>query len=238
MVRAFELLRLLSAEDEAVPLSALASRAALPKSTARRLLATLESMHAVEQGVTPGTYVSGPGLAAIGGTAGSRRVVHAIAIPFLSDVVALTGEDATLAVLDQDSVVFTEQRGGPHPIQVPDGTGSRFPPHTVSSGFALMSGWSDARIERYVRDHGGGDLDPDLLRGKIDEARTRGYVWHIDGWVEGVSAVAAPVLDGGGDVVASLGAFGPTYRFPGDRHRDQLGRSMARIASQLSTHLP
>lgn len=238
VLRAFELLRLLAAAGEPVPLAVLAERAELPKSTTRRLLATLGSVRAVEPGIRPGTYVSGRGLAAIGGYGAVQPVIHALAGPFLGDVVSLTGEDATLAVLDQDTVVFTEQLTGPHPIQVPDATGARFAPHTVSSGFVLMSAWSDDRIERYLAEIPQAKAaEKAALRHKIRETGKRGYVWHIDGWVEGISAVAVPVKAGDGSLVAALGAFGPTYRFPGALDLAELGRAMTRIGTQLGSYL-
>ncbi len=236
VVRSFDLLRQLAAADGPVSLASLSAETGLPKSTARRLLATLESVRAVEPGLEPGTYVSGPGLSAIVGRP-SQPAIHSLAGPFLQDVVDLVGEDATLSILDRDTVVFTAQVAGPHPIQVPDGTGTRYPPHTVSSGFVLLSGWPEARLERYVADAAArDDLDADELSAKIADVRNRGFVWHVDGWVEGISAVAVPVRSDG-EIVAALGAFGPTYRFPGERDPEALALEVARIGAELSSHL-
>lgn len=238
VVRAFELLRFLNEAAEPLSLAELATRAQLPKSTTRRLLMTLTSLRAVETGVVPGTYTSGPGLAAIGGYVGVQPVIHSLAGPFLGDIVELTGEAATLAVLDRDTVVFATQKAGPHPVQVPDATGTRFPPHTVSPGFVFLSAWPESRLEDYLGSLPDDDIDPSDVLSKIDAVRDRGYVWHIDGWVDGVSALAAPVVAGDGSIAAALGAFGPTYRFPGGRDRDEMGRALGQISAQLSAHLP
>lgn len=238
VVRAFELLRYLKEASEPVSLGELSALAELPKSTTRRLLATLTSLRAVEPGIVPGTYATGPGLAAIGGYVGVQPVVHSLAGPFLGDIVELTGEAATLAVLDRDTVVFSTQRAGPHPVQVPDATGTRFALHTVSAGFVFMAGWSDTRIEEYLGSATADDLDADDVRIKIAGVRDLGYVWHVDGWVDGVSALAVPVPAGDGSVAAALGAFGPTYRFPGELDQVEIGTALGQIGMQLGAHLP
>ena len=73
---------------------------------------------------------------------------------------------------------------------------------------------------------------------RLRDVRREGHAWVRDEFADGITSVAAPIAGLDGEIVAAVHVHGPTYRFPGDRHRDQLGRSMARIASQLSTHLP
>lgn len=230
VVRAFLLLQSLASAEGPLALADMASRVGLPKSTTRRLLATLEYVDAVARGPERGTYIPGPALATLG-----HRVpwagLAALATPYLRDAVALTGEDATLAVLDRGAVVYIAQLAGPNPIQVPDGTGIRLDPHEVSSGLVLMADWPNERIEAYCR---GRDVDVADVRAKVNSVRSDGYVWHVDRWVEGISAVAAPVRDGDGSTVAALGAFGPSYRFPGDLAPDGIGRDMAALAGRLS----
>ncbi len=230
VVRAFALLQRLASSAEPVSLADLASRVDLPKSTTRRLLATLEYVDVVARGAERGTYVPGPALAVL-----AQRVpfsgLAAVATPYLRDVVDLTGEDATLAVVDGGAVIYVAQLGGPNPIQVPDGTGIRFAPHEVSSGLVLMADWPDEHIHAYCRSQVVDEAD---VWSKLESVRNNGYVWHIDRWVDGISAVAAPVRDGAGQAVAALGAFGPSYRFPGDRDPARLGRDVAALAKRLS----
>lgn len=230
VLRAFALLQSLASAPEPMPLADLARTVDLPKSTARRLLATLEHVDAVARGPEHGTYVPGPALAGLGQRVPSAGLA-AVATPYLRDVVALTGEDATLAVLDGGAVVYVAQMAGPNPIQVPDGTGIRLAPHEVSSGLILMADWGDDRIDAYCRRP---DVDEVDVRTKVQLARRDGYVWHIDQWVEGISAVAAPVRDGDGRVVAALGAFGPSYRFPGDLSLASVGNQLVELAGRLS----
>ena len=154
--------------------------------------------------------------------------LHALAGPFLRDIVELFAEDATLAIVDGTSVLFTEQVVGPNPIQVPDGTGMRYPLHTVASGYVFMSQWPDHEIMRIARNQG---IEPDPIVDKVGSAKELGYAWH-DGWLEGISAVAVPIRGDSG-VVGTIGAFGPSYRFPGERSRPAVGEAIAGVASRL-----
>jgi DNA-binding IclR family transcriptional regulator len=221
VVRAFALVRALALASEPVGLGDLALQVALPKSTARRLLVTLETIGVVDRGPEPGTYLAGAGLTALAGTGHGIGSLHALAGPFLRDIVELFAEDATLAIVDGTSVLFTEQVVGPNPIQVPDGTGMRYPLHTVASGYVFIATYSR-----------GVGAEGDLIVEKVGQARELGYAWH-DGWVDGITAVAAPVRTET-DVVGTIGAFGPSYRFPGERLRADIGEAILLVAARLS----
>ncbi len=229
VVRAFALVRALALASEPMALGDLAHQVGLPKSTARRLLATLESIGVVDRGPEPGSYLAGAGLTSLAGTGHGIGSLHALAGPFLRDIVELFAEDATLAIVDGTSVLFTEQVVGPNPIQVPDGTGIRYPLHTVASGYVFMAQWPDDEIAAYCQDLG---IDPGPVADKAGVARELGYAWH-DGWIEGISAVAVPIqVDSG--AVGTIGAFGPSYRFPGERLRADVGESIGQVAARLS----
>ncbi len=226
-------MKILAGAGTSMPLAEVAVAAELPKSTVRRLLATLESVGAVRRGAEPGTYVAGALVAT--GPGDPTIGLHAVAPVFVRDAMQSTGEASTVAVLDQGSVIFTEQVNGPNPITVPASTGIRFVPHTLSSGLALMSGWSDDAISLHLRSHR--DVDAEDVWAKVASARSHGYLWHVDRWIDGISAVAAPVRDGSGRVIAALGSFGPSYRFPGQRDGDEIGDMLVTTARALAAHL-
>ena len=55
----------------------------------------------------------------------------------------------------------------------------------------------------------------------METATRTGVSWSHGSYVEGLSSVAAPILDADGSAVAAVLAYGPTYRFPakGDLRR-------------------
>ena len=232
VVRAFSLLRSVVDADGAVSLADLSADVGLPKSTARRLLATLEEVGVVERGPGVGTYQPSSGLASYSLSGPETLAVHSLARPFLRDLMEATNEDATLAIVDGASVVFTDQVVGPNPITVPTETGERYPIHTVASGYLFMGTWTADAVNDYCDVW---QLDSEAVHRTIAAGRDTGYVWH-DGWIEGVSAVAALVSDPVGPV-ATVGAFGPSYRFGLPKDRRGIGQSALAVAQSLSARL-
>jgi DNA-binding IclR family transcriptional regulator len=66
--------------------------------------------------------------------------------------------------------------------------------------------------------------------------RDRGYATLVDELEPGLSVVAAPVVDAGGDVVAALAISGPTTRLPPHRLA-VLGRLAIEQADAVSARL-
>jgi DNA-binding IclR family transcriptional regulator len=241
VVRAFDVLRVLSSHETEVALHVIASEAGLPKSTTSRLLATLESIGMVQRGLVDGTYSPGAGLAAIGARTRTTPQFLGLAHPYLVELVDRYGEDAALAVADGRSVIYPDQVHSAQPIQVPNWTRQRFTPHTVAAGFVIMAWWPESETEEYLADSLERQTaltmtEPDAIWRRLEGIRRRGYLWEVDEWVEGISAVAAPVTDRGDNLVAVLSVFGPTYRFPGDRDPDEIGRDLKATADRLAGH--
>jgi DNA-binding IclR family transcriptional regulator len=241
VVRAFDVLRVLASHDEDVPLHVIAAEASLPKSTASRMLATLESIGMVQRGMFDGTYSSGPALAAIGGRSRTTPQFLGLAHPYLVELVDRYDEDAALAVADGHSVIYPDQVHSAQPIQVPNWTRQRFAPHTVAAGFVIMAWWPESETERYLagpleRETALTMTDPDAIWRRLEGVRRRGFLWEVDEWVEGISAVAAAIADRYDQLIAVLSVFGPSYRFPGERDPDVIGHDLKETADRLARH--
>ena len=242
VLRAFSILRVLAAHDNAVPLSLLADETQLPKSTISRLLATLESIGISERGYFDGTYTTGSALPALAFGARSISELLGVAHPYLVDLVDRFQEDAALAVPDGDGLIYTDQAQSTHPIQVPDWSRQRFIPHTVAAGFVMMAWWPPRRLNAYLRQTlepltSKTMIDPVAIRARLEGIRKRHYQWAADEWVEGITAVAVPVLDRRGELVAMMNVFGPSFRFPGDRDPAKIGNAVAEVGRKLARHL-
>ena len=238
VLRSFDVLRVLAAHGDAVPLAVIADDAALPKSTASRLLTTLESIAMVARGPSPGTYVSGPALPALVGAPRMTAQLVGVAHPYLVELADRFGEDAALAIPDGTALIYADQVRGHHPIQVPNWTRQRFAPHTVAAGFVMMAWWPAARLDAYLRGPlppatTGTMTDAAAIRARVAEVRRRGYVWTAGEWVDGIGAVAAAVTTAGGELLAVLNVFGPSFRFPGARDPDEISAAVSDGARRL-----
>lgn len=238
--RAFAVLSTLA--DGPLGVTDVADRTRLPKSTAARLLASLVREGAVEQADGRSEYRLGPRLLTLSSGIGARRGLVAIAHPFLTELAEQTGEAAGLSVPDGRTVHYIDQVDSPNPVQVRDWTGTRVPMHVVSSGLVVLASLKPAALEAYLA----GPLDrltehtvvvPSQIRDRLWNVRRDGYAWVREEFAAGISSVAAPVADAGGEVVAAVHVHGPSYRFPANAQADAIGEAVEQIAGRIGARL-
>jgi DNA-binding IclR family transcriptional regulator len=238
--RAFAVLRCLTGGPAGV--TEIAERCELPKSTVSRLLATLNDIAAVEQMGAGGDYRLGATIIELASGLTPSAHLVALARPHLADLSQQLGEATGLAVLDGRHVHYLDQVDGPHAVQVRDWTGERVPAHLVPSGIVLLAVGSAGDRDRYLA----GSLetttprsmtDRRRLRERFDRAAKSGIEWVHEEFAEGINSVAAVVRDRGGAPVAAVHAHGPSYRFPGERSEDKLGKLVAITAERVSERI-
>jgi DNA-binding IclR family transcriptional regulator len=239
--RAFAVLGAL--DEGPLGVTEVAERAALPKSTAARLLATLVGEGAVEQVPGETSYRLGPRLVTLGGGFSLVRSLAAVGRPVLADLARASGEAAGLGVPDGDLVHYIDQIDTPNPVAVRDWTGARAPLHAVSSGQVLLAFRTPAAIERYLAQPALESFtartlsDPDAVRDRLRDVRRRGYAWAIEEFDAGISSVAAPIADASGEVIAAVHIHGPSYRFPPAERPTELAQLVVSGAARIAAGL-
>jgi IclR family acetate operon transcriptional repressor len=163
-------------------LSECARRAALPTSTALRLLRTLEGGGWLTRD-SRGAFRPGMRIIQIGASALSRQSLVELAQPSLTRIVEQTGESTYLVVRGAgETALYLAMTEGTHPIR-----------HTSWVGRAIEL--ADLAVGA-------------ALTGSVPEA---GYVAQRDRREPDITAIAAPVRHLGG-IAAAINLLGPTYR--------------------------
>ena len=222
-------------------LSEMARRVDLPKSTAARLLATLEAVEAVERD-DDRVYRLGPLVQGLSTAAGGPAQLAGFARPYLDELTTATGEAAGVSIPDGYKVHYVDQTEAEHPVQVRDWTGELIPMHVVPSGLVIMAHWPAEQANRYLRRKldkltSNTVTDPEQIRSRLVGVLETGYAWGFEEFVEGINSVAAPILEQGGLITAALHVHGPAYRFPRDGAEDEIGLAVADAAGRLSEAL-
>jgi len=238
--RAFAVLGALA--DGPAGVTDVAAQVGLPKSTAARMLSSLEREGAVEQVPGETRYRLGPRLVALAAGLRDRRGLVAIAHPTLTALAGELGEASGLSVPDGRTVHYVDQVDSPNPVSVRDWTGSRIPMHAVSSGQVFLAHFSGPALARYLAEplerftpHT--LTDAGALLERLRDVRRDGHAWVRDEFAEGITSVAAPVAGADGEIVAAVHVHGPTYRFPAAGAEAPIASAVRSAASAIGVRL-
>jgi len=133
----------------------------------------------------------------------------AVAHPYLQELNETLGETVALALPAGDNAYLVDQINSDHAIQVHDWTGVQIPMYLQSTGRVFLAARSDLAL-----------------------VRAQGFAWVAEEFGQGLTAVAAPVRNPTGKVVAAVNAFGPSFRFSA-RGRRQLAAQAVDATSAL-----
>ncbi len=213
--RALSILEDLARHGEA-GVTELARDLGVHKSTAVRLVATLESHGLVEQTEDRGKYRLGVGLLRLAGATTARLDVVQEARPVCRKLAADTGETVNIAVLADRAALYLDQVAGSSSLQPHNWVGQHIPLHATANGKVLMSGLGPEDLDDLL---GSLQAYTDMtitkkgeLRAEVDGVRHDGYAVAVDELEVGLTAVAAPIRNAHGDVIASMSVSGPTFR--------------------------
>lgn len=239
--RAAALLIALGESQGEAGVTELARRLGLHKSTASRLLATLQRRGLVEQDAETGKYRLGLVVIRLAERAERTLDLRSLALPELERLARLTHETAGLGVLDNDQVLFVAQADGPNLIAVGDWTGRASTLHANASGKVLLASLAEREVLRIVRrgltrytERTITDLEP--LLADLARARRRGYATALSELENGLTAVAAAVHDARGKVIAAVEVWGPAFRLT-PRRLPELAAQARATAAAISVRL-
>jgi len=220
--RALYVLELLARRGEA-GVTELASDIGVHKSTVSRLLAALEDRELVEQAFERGKYRLGFGILRLANAVSGRLDVTRQGREVCERLALEVGETVNIAVLRSEYAVNVDQARGPSAVSTHNWVGELTPLHATSSGKVLLAFMSaDARRDllavaglRRFTEHTITSVE--RLEAQLQDVSRNGYVVSLEELEQGLNAVAAPIRDHLGGVIAALSVSGPAYRLTVER---------------------
>jgi DNA-binding IclR family transcriptional regulator len=213
--RALTILDILARLGEA-GVTEIAGELGVHKSTAFRLVSTLESHGMVEQNEGRGKYRLGVGVLRLAGATTARLDVVQEARSICRKLAADSGETVNIAVLSDRSVLYVDQVSGQSALQAHNWVGQHIPLHATSNGKVLLSGLTAAEVDTRLPRLPSYTADTVTTRARLRRdlamVREQGYAVAVDELEVGLTAIAAPIRNAHGDVIASLSVSGPTFR--------------------------
>jgi IclR family transcriptional regulator, pca regulon regulatory protein len=245
LAKGLEVLRAFSRDKPHMTLSEVAARAGLPPATARRCLNTFEELGYVTR--SGRRFLLRPKVLEIGAAYLESMDIESLTRTHLEEMARETGDSAALAVLDGTDVVYVARASARTLVRLEAHVGSRFPAYATSMGRILLAGLGPERLHWYLSTAtikaltGKTVTDPARLTRLISDARRSGYSVVEEELAYGVIAIAVPVFDSAGRVVAALNSSSHSRRtnratLLGER-LPMLQRISGEISSQVA-HVP
>lgn len=240
--RACDLLELLAYFRQELTLSELSRRLGIPKSTLHCLVSTLVTRGYLQRGKDGHHFSLGYRLSEFAVDFSVQSQLRTMCHPHMVAVVRKLDLTALLAVLVGLEAVTIASVESQHDNGGGAWIGRHIEVHCTAQGKALIAYHSDLELERLLLKHRPSIYTAktmanlDALKAALREVRVNGYAVNDEEHVLGIRAVAAPIFDYTGSVVASLSLRAPTPRMPLSR-LEHVGKEVASVAREISRHL-
>ena len=240
--RAIAILRAFTPEAPYLPLAGVAARAGLDAGTTRRILVTLRDDGLVRQDERSGHYCLTLGVLQLAGA-----VPQADSLKDLTENVLIALADETRATvflsaaIDEEAICLARYHGE-SAIQVRWWAVGGSLPLNCGAAPKILFAYMPEEMRERLLDQEMTQLtphsvaDPKALRGELDTIRERGWALAQDDVAEGLSALAAPVRNDAGEVIAAVSIGGLTPQILGGSEPKLLPRLLA-CADDLSGRL-
>lgn len=209
---------LLVASRKSLGVTELAAELGIDKSTASRVLATLQDADMVEKQQDSLKFQLGPAILRMSEQYHRNVSVMAVARPVMERLVSEIRESVHLGVLANNHAVVVDQIHSDSRLVVHAQVGGREPLHCSAVGKCLLAFAPDETRDRLLA---GLSLDAhtrntitdlDRLKSELERIRQVGHAMDVEELSAGITCVAVPIRNSRGAYVYALGASGAAGR--------------------------
>jgi DNA-binding IclR family transcriptional regulator len=212
------------------------------RSTAFRLLVSLEQAGLLTRDATEGRYKLGIKLMQYGEAVRSGMSIVDALDPTMRELRDETRQSVLLAVREGWGARCIHRLSGPEVDVLSWATGEWLPLHVGAAPQALLAALPDLELNRYLASGGEwktrqGSRNPEEIRQGVDEIRLRGWSLNREGITQGVASLGAVVKDASGSAICAISVAGLEHHYIGE----QLERTAAKVveaARQAAERLP
>lgn len=214
----------------------------LPKPTIHRLFATLEDEGFLQRDIDGRAYSPGRRLRAMATGVLSSLRIRAARLAVLRKLSEQVGETCNIALPDRDSMIYLERVETEWPLRIQLPVGTTVPFYCTASGKMYLSTLPKTHLARYAssdpleRKTDNTITNPDDLIRAIATVRSEQFAVDAEEFMDGMIAIAVPILDGNERLVATLSFHAPTIRFTVEKALEYLP-ALHSAAADLSSLL-
>ncbi len=240
--RGLSVIRAFDHEHPELTLSEVAAQTGVTRAVARRFLLTLAALGYVR---SDGRFFSLTAkVLELGYAYLSSLSLPEVAEPHLEALVGEVNESSSVSVLDGHDVVYVARVPVSRIMTVSISVGTRFPAYATSMGRVLLAGMPEPDLAAYLS---AVRLEPltartvssvAALRGELARVRTQGWSLVNQELEEGLRALAAPIRDRSGTVVAAVNVSAHASRTSLEAMRRDLLPPLLKAAARVESDLP
>ncbi|WP_313696149.1 IclR family transcriptional regulator [Halorarum halobium] len=227
-------------EADGMGVTELAARTGFAKSTVHDHLASLLAHDFVEK--RGDTYHLGLQFFSYGQYVRNQYDVYEAAKPIVDDLVESTGEMAWLLAHENGRLMYLYGRAGRTNINANTLIGSWAYMHCNSGGKAILAQLPESEVREIIDAHGlpartdNTITDPDALLAELERVREQGYGLNLGEDLEGIHAVAVPLVFEE-SVHGALAVAGPAHRVSRERCETDLAERLRASTNDVELNL-
>lgn len=229
--------------DSELSLQQISATAKVGKTSAFRILYTLDRLGYVEKNDSTGRYRLGLRIIAAARATLANGGLVQIARRHLSRLHDEFHETVNLAILEKDHITYIEILESPLPFRVAETVGARVPWHSTALGKSIAAFLPEPQVKAILARAPLERLTSNTIttvRGFLEalvDVRAQGYSMDSEESQLGATCIAAPIFDGGNGIAGALSLSGPTPRIEDNRTNiiNEIKQAATAITRSLKT---
>ncbi|WP_262695668.1 IclR family transcriptional regulator domain-containing protein [Kordiimonas aquimaris] len=242
IARCFSVIRSFGPNQEAMTLSEVAEITGLTRATARRILLTLEALEYVTQDRRR-FRLTGKVLDLGYAFLSSNRLLET-AQAHLQTAGQRSGESASMSVLSGTEIIVNARVPNARLVSSAISIGTRLPAYATAPGRTLMAHLDDDKIEATLEASKLTLFTPhtvtqvNALKQILAHVRSEGHCFVKDELEVDLSAIAVPISDRAGNVLAAISFDGPTTRLSDKTQQEKYLAILLETSRNITRDLP
>lgn len=240
--RTFDILEILSDEQNGLTLVQISEKLGLPRSTVHRLIGVLLQREFVRKTPDTNKYRLGPGFIGLCSHYLNSLELKTESSPFMVELSENTGNVVFLAIRQGNKMVYIDSKEQINSLRKYAIIGQQKPLYCTSLGKALLIGLTDDEIrslhehEQFEKRGPNTHTNIESLLQDIRECRRRGWALDDQEAEPDINCVAAPVLDYRGQVIAAISTSWVIEKHP-EMIPEKIAELVKRCAANVSFNM-
>ena len=216
--KVIKILNLYTYTEGSFTLDQIARKAGLSKTTAFRILKTLEKHEIFKYSETEEKYGLGLKLMELGGMVYASLSIRKVASPYLDVLAHSLKATILLGIIKDDHLLYIDKRESESIIRVSSYIGLKRPPYYGMLGMTLVAHMPDEQRQKLLQLYPPGKITDKTvvevreLIHRFNQTKKSGYYIEREEVIVGVRGIGVPIRDFSGNVVAALGACMPEFQ--------------------------